>query len=595
VSDSRELRFVDELRRRNVFRVAALYAGLGWLAVEISATVLPTFDAPQWILRVLIVVVVLGFPLAMALAWAFQLTPEGLQRDEDVDRSAPPAHPQRRQLGVVVAVVLIAAAASFSLGRFGWGAGAVGRADNEPSVAVLPFENISGDVANEPFTVGIHDDLLTHLSKIRSLKTISRTSVLQYRDTTKTIPQIAQELGVKAILEGGVQRAGNRVRINAQLIDAETDEHLWSESYDRRLSAVNIFAIQSEIATAIARALQATLTSDEQRRIDTAPTLSLAAVETYFLGKQLLERRAADSLFAAVEYFEQVIELDPAFALAHSGLADALFLLPEYVAHMDPQLTKERSEAAATRALELDPELPEALTSMGWNRLIHHYDWVEAEALLRRALEVQPNNSGALHGLSHVLSWQGQAEEATLQATRAVEVDPNSRLMRMNMSYILMDAGKFAAAIELARESIRRNPEFAEQHGNLWLTYQRAGRPRDAADSMIVWAVETGRDVDAAREVGEALVRRFETGAPQKLAPGLIERVEFGSEDLGQVYAFLGDGEAALDALERAYEERSGSRSVLSMKLNPGYDFIRDSDRFQALLQRVGLRDSSSR
>jgi TolB-like protein len=184
----------------------------------------------------------------------------------------------------------------------------------EKSVAVLPFENMSRDASNEPFTIGIHDDLLTHISRISSIKTISRTSVLQYRDTTKTIPQIAGELGVATILEGGVQKAGDRVRINVQLIDAATDEHLWSETYDRQLSAANIFAIQSEIARSIAQSLRATLLPDEQRRLGTAPTLNLAAVETYFLGKQLLERRTRESLFAAVEYFREVIELDPEFA-----------------------------------------------------------------------------------------------------------------------------------------------------------------------------------------------------------------------------------------------------------------------------------------
>jgi TolB-like protein/class 3 adenylate cyclase len=234
-----------------------------------------------------------------------------------------------------------------------------GTAQDRRSIAVLPFENMSRDAINEPFTLGIHDDLLTHLSKIGSLKTISRTSVLQYRDTTKTIPQIAGELGVATILEGGVQRAGDRVRINVQLIDAATDEHLWSETYDRQLTAPNIFAIQSEIATAIAEALRATLSQDEQRRLDSAPTQNLAAVETYFLGKQLLEDRTRESLSAAVQYFQQVIELDPGFALAHSGLADAYMLLPEYSVSIDWKVAREESEAAANRALALDPDLPE--------------------------------------------------------------------------------------------------------------------------------------------------------------------------------------------------------------------------------------------
>jgi TolB-like protein/class 3 adenylate cyclase/cytochrome c-type biogenesis protein CcmH/NrfG len=509
--------------------------------------------------------------------------PRALRARRGVPRRVP-----RTRLAVLVGLVLLALWFLASPPSF-LDPGLSRRSDDEKSIAVLPFANMSGDAANEPFTIGIHDDLLSHLSRIGSLKTISRTSVLQYRDTTKTIPEIAGELGVATILEGGVQRAGDRVRINVQLIDAATDEHLWAGTYERQLTAANIFAIQSEIATAIAEALQVTLSPEEQQRIESAPTQNLAAVETYFLGKQLLERRTTESLSAAVEYFQQVIELDPNFALAHSGLADAYMLLPEYTASIDPKVAQEKSEAAATRALALDPDLPEVLSSMGWNRLIHYYDWQGAEALLRRAVAVEANNTNALHWLSHVLSWQGRHAEATEAARRAVDVDPLSRLMAMNLSYILMDAGDFDEAIALAHATVARFPDHPEQLGNLWLTYLRAGRPEEAADTIQQWANATGRDVQAAREVGEAFIRHGRTGEQQQLSRELLARLNVTSDDLGVIYAFVGNGEGALDALERAYEERSGSRSVLSMKLNPGYEFIRDDPRFVELMKRVGL------
>ncbi len=584
--------FFAELKRRNVVRVAAAYAVVGWLVVEVSSVVLPTFNAPEWVLQLLIFLVMLGFPVALLFSWAFELTPEGLKREQDVDRSQPSPEKTGRRLDFITIALLAVAIAFFALDRFVWvddQTPSEGAAADKKSIAVLPFENMSLDASNEPFAIGIHDDLLAHLSKIGSLKTISRTSVLQYRDTTKTIPQIASELGVATILEGGVQRAGDRVRINVQLIDAAEDEHLWAETYDRQLSAANIFAIQSEIATSIAEALRATLSQQEQERLASAPTQNLAAVERYFLGKRLLEQRTRESLSAAVEYFQQVIELDPNFALAHSGLADAYMLLPEYSASLDWKVAREKSEAAANRALELDPDLPEALCSMGWNRLIHYYDWKEAEALLRRALGVQSNNTCALHWLSHVLSLQGRHAEAIEWARRALEVDPLSRLMGMNLSYILMDAGHFDEAIELAHVTLQREPDYSEQFGNLWLTYLRAGRAEEAADIIQRWAAATDRDEAAAQEIGGAFVRHQRTGKLQPLPTELVDRLDFGSEDVGQVYAFVGDGERALSALERAYEERSGSRSVLSMKLNPGYDFIRDDPRFVDLMQRVGL------
>lgn len=450
---------------------------------------------------------------------------------------------------------------------------------------------MSQDATNEPFTAGIHDDLRTQISKIASIRTISRTSVLQYRDTTKTIPEIAQELGVATILEGAVQRAGDRVRINAQLIDAATDEHLWAESYDRELNATNIFEIQSEIALAIAEALHATLTDDEQQRLVNVPTRSIVALERYFVGKQLLEQRNAKSLSAAIDYFQEVIALDPDFALAHSGLADAYMLLPEYTASVDPREIQEKSDAAAAHAISLDPELPEVLTSMGWNRLIHDYDWAGAEEMFRRALEIQSNHSGALHWLSHVLSWQGQHEEALAVARKAVAVDPLSRLMQMNLSYILADNGDFESAIELARTTIERTPNFASQLRNLWLHELRAGNAENGARGLEAWAAAEGRDEAAARDIGRLFAQYQQTGEPAEISDELVTRLELASEDLAQVYAFVGDRERTLQALEIAFEERSGSRSVLSMKINPGYDFVRDEPRFVALLTRLGLSE----
>jgi len=574
-----------ELKRRNVPRVAAAYAVAAWLTVEVSSVVLPAFAAPEAILRAVIILVLLGFPIALVIAWTYQMTPQGLKRDEEVDREQDARRQRSNRLNVITLTILVLAAGMFLFERMvPW----VETVDRK-SIAVLPFENMSGDASNDPFTNGIHDDLLTHISRIGSIKTISRTSVLQYRGTTKTIPEIGNELGVATILEGGIQRAGDRVRINVQLIDTATDEHLWADSYDRQLTASNVFAIQTEIAVAVADALRATLSTAEQRRLEYTPTENLAAMEAYYLGKQLLEERSRESLFAAVEYFEKVIELDPRYALAHSGLADAYMLLPEYTPTVDMREAREKSEAAANRALELGPEEPEVLASAGWNRLIHYYDWADAERLLRRALQIEPNNSGALHWLSHVLSWQGQHTEALATAERALEVDPHTTLMAMNLAYIRADASLFDQAIARVLESIEEDPDYSELHGNLWLTYLRAGQPGDAANSIVEWAKATGRDVAGAREVGAAFVRYGHSGDLQPLADELLARMEFGLEDLAQVYAFVGDAEHALTALEEGYEQRSGSRSVLSMQINPGYDFVRNDPRFIALLERLGL------
>ncbi|MCZ6707706.1 MAG: tetratricopeptide repeat protein, partial [Chloroflexi bacterium] len=440
--------------------------------------------------------------------------------------------PSRQSAALAVAAIGILALlgtlaiALFAPDRFVWTGSDPPPGSDMRSVAAIPFENLSGDEANVPFTRGVHDDLMTQLSKIASIKTISRRSVLQYRDTTKTIPEIASELGVATILAGGVQRSGDRIRINVRLIDAATDRPLWADTYDRQLSATNVFAIQSEIATSIAEALQATLTTGEQQRLAVVPTRNLEALDSYFLGKQLLEDRNVRSLQAAVAYFEKVIELDPDFALAWSGLADAYLILPEYSTTVDLELVREKSVAAATRALELDPEIPEVLASMAWNRLIHDYDWREAEAILRRALAIHSNNTSALHWLSHVLSWQGEHTEAIRRAKRAVEVDPLSRLMHMNLSYIYMDAGDFEKSIRIADEVWKRYPRYWEQMGNLFLTHLRAGRPADAATAMQLWAAGTGRDLEATDQLGRLFIRH-DQGEPVQLTPDLLERMQF--------------------------------------------------------------------
>jgi TolB-like protein/Tfp pilus assembly protein PilF len=578
--------FFSELRKRNVFRVGIAYAVIAWLLAQVADLVLDAFPSSDWVMQAILLVLALGFPIALFLAWAFEVTAEGIVREEDVDRSRP----RRPHRDALVIGTLILAVSLFAFVRFIWFSDDPLLDVEQRSVAAIPFENLSGDETNLPFTRGVHDDLLTQLSKIGSIKTISRTSVLQYRGTTKTIPEIASELGVATILAGGVQRSGDRIRINVRLIDAATDEPLWAETYDKQLNAANIFAIQGEIATSIADALRATLTSNEQQRLAVVPTRNLEALDTYFLGKQLLEERNVRSLQAAIEYFMQVIELDPEFALAWSGLADAYMILPEYTTKIDLELVQEKSVAAATRALELDPEIPEVLASMAWNRLIHDYDWAEAETLLRRALEIQSNNTSALHWLSHVLSWQGEHAEAIRWAKRAVEVDPHSTLMPMNLSYIYMDAGDFEESIRIANETWERDPYYGETMGNLFLTYLRAERPAEAAKAMQLWAVSTDRDVEAVNQIGRLFIRHHR-GESDQLSRDLLDRAEFVLEDLGQIYAFFGDAENTLAALEQGVRERSGARNVLSMKVNPLYDFLRGDPRFIELMHRAGLEN----
>ena len=561
-----------------------VYLAVAWLLLQVVATVAPILESPDWVQRFALLLLVVGFPVALILAWAYELMPDGVRQDSGAER---PAGSGRRPIDYLIVATLGIALAYFIGDKFFWSA-SLTPTRIEASVAVLPFTNLTQEARNDPFTNGIHDDLLTHLSRIASLKTTSRTSVLQYKGSTKTIPEIAAELGVATVLDAGVQRVGDRVRINAQLIDAVADEHLWAEQYDRELTAANVFEIQSEIAKAIADQLQATLTPEEQQRLDHVPTQNIEALDAYFIGRTLLEERTVDSLEAGIQYFEAVVELDPDFALGWSGLADAYMLLPEYSSSANRQLVEDRARAAVERALEINPDIPEVQATHAWYEL-RFYDWDGSEKIFRDALAVAPDNVNVLHWLSHVLSFQGRFDEALLHARHAVAVEPASNMLRTNLAYILVDAGQFDEALRIGRGMYETHPDYMVQRRNLFLHELRASRTIEAADTYVSYVAALGADLIAARQIGDMFIAYAERGEVGDVTEELIARTQLGSEDLAQVLAFVGDGEGAIRALQAAIPEHSGSRSVFSMKINPAYDFIRGDPRFQAMLIEVGL------
>ena len=572
-----------ELQRRKVIRVASVYLVASWLLLQIAATVAPILNLPPWFEELVFALLALGLPVALIFAWAFELTPDGVKRDSGTT-TAGGGHL------IDYAVLAVIALGAAWLLRPAIDTAPATTSVLDPSVAVLPFINLNNDEENAPFASGIHSDLLTQLARINSLRTVSRTSMLRYRNSDKSVPEIARELDVATILEGGVQRAGVSVRINVTLIDAVADEPLWTQVYDRELTAANVFAIQSEIAQAISDQLRITLSSDDLRRLDAVPTNSIDALSSYFIGKQMLDQRTLQSLTAAAEYFEAVVKIDPDFALGWSGLADAYMLLPEYSNSVDRNMIERRAREGVLRALELDPELPEVRATEAWYQL-RFFDWAGAERIFREALAVDPDNTNALHWLSHTLSWQGQFEEAVAVARRALEVEPDSNIMRSNLGYILIDAGMFEEGLVVSATMRALRPEHTIQLRNLYLHELRAGRPADAAASFVAYVTITGGDGPAARQVGEMFVGYAERGEIGDIGPELIERTQLGSEDLAQVLASVGDAEGTIAALQAAAAEHSGSRSVFSMKINPGYDFVRDDPRFVALLEEVGLGD----
>lgn len=566
-----------------MLRAAAVYVVAAWLLLQVAATIAPIMNLPDWFEKLVFALLVLGLPVALILAWTLELTPDGL-----VPESSSKSSRSSRIVDYSLLLIVAAGIIWFAIDKLG-SADDIDTVVIDASVAILPFVNLNNDDDNAAFTSGIHADLLTQLARIKSVRTVSRTTVMRYRESDASLSEIAAALGVATIVEGGVQSAGNTVRINVQLINAADDRPLWTEAFERELTAANVFAIQGEIARAIAGELRAKLSPDDARRLSAVPTNSIDALHSYFIGKQMLDERTRESLGLAANYFENAVELDKSFALGWSGLADAYMLLPEYSYNVDRNMTKQRSREALLRALELDPTLPEVRSTEAWFQLTRNYDWVGAERIFRESVEIFPDNTNLLHWLSHTLAWQGRQEEGLAIARRALEIEPFSRLMQMNLAYILTDAGDFEGALRTAWDVRDKEPMYLAQRRNLYLHELRAGEVERGADSFITYTTVFGGDPIAARVIGDMFIAYAKNGIVGNITDELIEGAQVGTEDLAQVLAFVGDAEGTLAALDFAVQERSGSRSVLSMKINPAYDFLRDDPRFEALLNSVGL------
>ena len=429
--------FFDELKRRNVIKVAIAYAVVAWLIAQVTELALDSFAAPDWAMKTVLFLLVIGFPLALFLSWAFELTPDGVRRDTESD--------------VIPATT----------------------APDSKSIAVLPFEYLSRDSDNDPFAAGVHDDVVTQISRIGSIKTISRTSVMQYRETTKTIPQIASELGVATILEGGIHKAGDRVHVNVQLIDAATDHHLWAGTYDRQLTAENIFAIQEEIATSVAEALHATLSHEQKDRLATVPTKNMAALEEYFAGRENVATRTVRTLEKAATHFERAIELDPEFALAYVGLSDALVLQNVYGNLPEDELFA-KVEPLLNKALALDNKLGEAYASLGGVKY-HVKDYDAAEAAYKYAIELNPNYATTYHWYGSLLiDVFDRVMESFAMTSKAAELDPFSCSININLGIVHDVLGNFDAALRQYHRVVELDPAYAIVYPHIGFIYWEA-------------------------------------------------------------------------------------------------------------------------
>lgn len=466
--------FISELKSRNVFRAAFAYAVVAWLLVQVADLLLEAFAAPDWVFRSFIILLAIGFPVAVILSWFFEMTMAGLVRSADIPKMEEEINAFKRYLNPIIISMLSAAVILFAIDKFGWIDVPVTYSAGEPqvySVAVLPFDNRSGYEESAYFVDGIHDDLLTILAKLNAFSVTSRTSVMRYKNTTKSIPEISAELGVNYILEGGVQRDGDQIRVNAQLIDAQRDDHVWAETFDRQLSTESVFEIQSSIARAIAMALNAELSSSDETLLDDIPTQSLAAYDAYLKGGQNLLGFSADSYLTAVEQFESAIAQDQSFAGAYAGLCQAHLGLYTYSSNIESFNT---AQTACNRALEINANSTEVHIALG-TLYRHDGDYQRAEREQRLALRAEPKNVEAMIELGMVLALQGKTREAENTLLKAEEIQPEHWPVHDVLSGFYRESDnqpqRYELAVKYALRVIELNPRNASAWNNLGTAY----------------------------------------------------------------------------------------------------------------------------
>jgi len=557
--------------------------------MQIATQVFPFLEIPNWAIRLVIMLIVIGFPIALVIAWAFELTPEGLKRTEFADEL--PKKSARSRAWIYVVVI----AGAISVGVFFLGRYTSSKQSAElpaKSIAVLPFDNLSRDPDNAYFAEGIKEEVLARLSKVADLKVISIRATQQPKSSPTDLSQIAQKLGVETFLEGSVQRSADEVRVTVQLVRADTDAHLWADTFDRKLT--DIFAVESEIAEAVADTLQTKLTGSEQRAISAKPTANLEAYQFYLRGRYYWNRRTAGGLTRALEQFQQAVEKDPTYALAYAGLADCYAVMEEYTDTPSSE-TLPKARAAALRALQLDDSLAEAHASLG---LISVYLWQcgEGEKEYKRAIELDPNYPSAHHWYSFYLHMLGRLDEAMAEIKRAQQLDPLSPVISDNLAVYFLNKGDLNAGIEQCRKIIELDPNYPRVHSHLGWAYLKQGREQEAMAELQKGVELSGRASARLGLLGYgygALGKRAEARAVLRELEERYARRESPALYLAAVYAGLGEKDQAFAWLERDFQARTGS--LIFITFHPNYDTLRGDPRFADLLRRMGLKRSAGK
>ena len=595
--------FFAELKRRNVYKVAVVYAVIGWIVMQIASTVLPTFHTPEWALQTLVVIVALGFPVALVLAWAFELTPEGIKRAEDVAPNESITRRTGRKLTAIIIVIAVLAAGLFVFQRTKRVAGTavnspapspVPSQTNDKSIAVLPFVNMSSDKENAYFVDGLTEEILSRLAQIKALKVPGRTSSFVFKNQNRDLREIGAALGVAHVLEGSVRKSGDRLRITAQLVRTVDGYNLWSQAYDRKLD--DVFAIQEEIARAIAEALSVQLKLGGEGKPE-RPTQDMAAYGDYLEARALITQRNADNLRRATTLLEAAVQRDPGFAKAWAALAQARALGFYYLV-VPMKQSLEGGERAARQALAIDDSLGAAHSALA-DVLRDRHDWLPAEAEYRRALELSPGEAETHNQYAQMLLKVGHLDAALEHANRACELDP--------LAWV---PPSIAALIQLSRGDLSQSrawlDRFEKARGKidgfairLELIHALSGHDRDLARRTLAMArsstapeLSSPADKKLIEAMDQALASTGNASEPlPSLGRALADARVLGEPHVGSdfaiVAAFVNQPEVALEALW--FDIRSASGLDSAWIWTPPLRPLLNEPRFLELLRAMKL------
>ncbi len=549
--------FLKEVQRRNVFKVALVYVIAGWLTMQVVDVMFPALKLPEWLTTAIAALLIIGFPFAIIFAWAFELTPEGIKREKDVDRSRSITSETGKKLNRSIIVILVIALGFMIVERFvlheheDTSASVQAPGDIKPSIAVLPFVNMSGDVENDYFSDGLSEELLNVLAKIPALHVAGRTSSFQFKGENLDLRSIGEQLNVANVLEGSVRQSGTRLRITAQLIDTETGYHLWSETYDREIT--DVFAIQDEISANVVDALRVALLGEEEAIFDHG-TDNLDAYNLFLQAQYFWGRPSAENIDKAQESLQAAIELDPQYAQAYALLAHVYGQIVSGVTGLGADdFIREFAvvHEYADKAMELAPDLPAALVAKG--AALSQAEWKHLEGIeyFERALALAPNNMPALGWLSSIRVAQLRFDEAVALGQKQVSIDPLSIIAHRNLGDALARSGRLEQALEIYHKALRLQPDAARLNARIARVHIMRGDYDKAVEFAAREPVEWVRDM-----YDVLLIGRGENSEEFQAAARAYEK-KYGlpnSFQLAEIYGSVGDVDNAIKWLEKCHE-----------------------------------------